>query len=153
MNICPAQPRRSFLPLLFALFSALSLLLSACQPSPAPAAASPTAVILAEPTDLPMTVTVSQAAELRDSGAFMLDVREVEEWNQAHIPNATLIPLGQLPGRLSEVPKDQPVVVYCRSGNRSQSGRDILLGAGFTNVTSMSGGINDWIAKGFSVEP
>jgi rhodanese-related sulfurtransferase len=86
---------------------------------------------------------------MRDSGAFILDVREPDEWNESHIPGATLIPLGELASRVDEVPQDQEVVVVCRSGNRSQQGRDILLSAGFTDVTSMAGGVNQWKAAGF----
>ncbi|BAJ64933.1 MULTISPECIES: rhodanese-like domain-containing protein [Anaerolinea] len=97
---------------------------------------------------LPAEISVQQAAQLRDEGAFVLDVREPEEWNEYHIPGATLIPLGQLASRVNELPRDQKIVVYCRSGNRSQEGRDILKQAGFTNVTSMSGGIKAWSAAG-----
>jgi rhodanese-related sulfurtransferase len=99
---------------------------------------------------LPLEISVSQAATMRDQGAFILDVRQPEEWDAVHIQNATLIPLGELPSRLSEVPRDRDVVVVCRSGNRSQSGRDILLQAGFTQVTSMAGGMNDWAASGYA---
>lgn len=98
---------------------------------------------------LPREVSVSEAAKLRDSGAFILDVREPDEWNESHIPGATLIPLGELASRVNEVPQDQEVVVVCRSGNRSQQGRDILLAAGFEQVTSMAGGVNQWKAAGF----
>lgn len=101
----------------------------------------------------PKNINSTKANEIYNQGsALFLDVREVEEWNQFHIPGATLIPLGELESRVSELPKDQEIVVYCRSGNRSQSGRDILLAAGFTNVTSMDGGINDWYNKGYQVE-
>ena len=99
-------------------------------------------------TAYPFEISVSQAVEKRTAGAFILDVRELQEWDQAHIPDATLIPLGQLPARLSEVPKDQEVVVVCRSGNRSATGRDILLKAGYTTVTSMAGGMNQWQSAG-----
>jgi rhodanese-related sulfurtransferase len=98
---------------------------------------------------LPREISVDQALEKREAGAFILDVREQDEWNAVHIPGATLIPLGQLANRLAEVPKDQEVVVVCRSGNRSQEGRNILLQAGFEQVTSMGGGMNDWTAKGY----
>jgi len=81
----------------------------------------------------------------------MLDVREQSEWNEVHMPGATLIPLGQLANRLKDLPKDKEIVVVCRSGNRSATGRDILKQAGFTSVTSMAGGMNDWQAKGFAV--
>jgi len=98
---------------------------------------------------LPPEITVSQAAEKRTAGAFFLDVREQDEWDALHIPDATLIPLGQLSARLNEVPRDQEIVVVCRSGNRSAAGRDILLQAGFKKVTSMAGGMNEWKAQGF----
>lgn len=94
-------------------------------------------------------VSAQQAAELRDQGAFVLDVREPDEWAAGHIPGATLIPLGELPARLSEVPRDQTVLVYCRTGRRSATGRDILKAAGFANVTSLAGGINEWKAAGY----
>lgn len=100
---------------------------------------------------LPLEVNVKTAADYRAAGAFILDVREVDEWNAGHIPGATLIPLADLPNRLSEVPKDQDVVVVCRSGNRSARGRDILLRAGYERVTSMGGGMNEWAAAGYEV--
>lgn len=99
--------------------------------------------------NLPREISVSEAASLRDDGAFILDVREPDEWVESHIPGATLIPLGELASRVDEVPQDQEVVVVCRSGNRSQQGRDILLAAGFEQVTSMAGGVNQWKAAGF----
>jgi rhodanese-related sulfurtransferase len=98
---------------------------------------------------LPAEVSVDEAAAMRDDGAFVLDVRQPEEWVEIHIPDATLIPLGELAARVAEVPKDQEILVYCRSGNRSQEGRDILKAAGFENVTSMDGGIKDWAAAGY----
>ncbi len=100
---------------------------------------------------LPPEITVAQASQKRDQGAFILDVREPSEWTQFHIPGATLIPLGQLPNRLSEVPKDREVIVVCRTGHRSAQGRDILTQAGFTNVTSMAGGVTEWQAQGLPV--
>jgi rhodanese-related sulfurtransferase len=102
---------------------------------------------------LPATVGVSEAYEMYQNRAYVLDVRTLEEWNEFHAPNTTLIPLDQLASRLDEVPRDRPVLVVCRSGNRSQQGRDILLNAGFEQVTSMTGGLNEWRASGFPVEP
>ena len=106
-----------------------------------------------ETAGLPPTVSVSDAYDLYKSGAFVLDVRTQEEWNEYHIPNTTLIPLDQLPSRLNEVPHDRSIVVVCRSGNRSQQGRDILLNAGFKQVTSVTGGLNEWRAAGYPTEP
>jgi len=94
-------------------------------------------------------ISVSEALAKREAGAFILDVRQPEEWQEYHIPDSTLIPLGDLESRLSEVPKDQEIVVVCRSGNRSQQGRDILLNAGFAPVSSMAGGLKEWQSAGY----
>lgn len=104
-------------------------------------------------TALAPEISVAEANTLYQNGAFVLDVRTVEEWNEFHAPNTTLIPLDQLASRVSEVPRDREIVVVCRSGNRSQQGRDILLSAGFTNVTSVAGGLNEWRAAGYPIEP
>ncbi len=98
---------------------------------------------------LPPEISVTEAVAKRDAGAFILDVRQPDEWNEAHIPDSTLIPLDQLSGRINELPKDQEIVVVCRSGNRSAQGRDLLLDAGFTQVTSMAGGLTQWKAAGY----
>jgi rhodanese-related sulfurtransferase len=113
------------------------------QPDNAPASAAQ--------APLPAEVSVDEAAALREGGAFMLDVRQPEEWIEYHIPGSTLIPLDQLEARLNEIPQDQEVVVVCRSGNRSQVGRDILLKGGYEQVTSMAGGLNGWRATGYEV--
>ena len=104
-------------------------------------------------SSLPPEISVSEAYNKYQNGAFVLDVRTQEEWNEFHAPNTTLIPLDQLASRLNEVPRDKEIVVVCRSGNRSQQGRDILLNAGYTQVTSMQGGLNEWRASGYPVEP
>ena len=96
-------------------------------------------------------VSVDQAYERYQAGTFVLDVRTQAEWDEYHAPNTTLIPLDELPSRLNELPKDQEIVVVCRSGNRSQQARDILLSAGF-NATSMTGGLKEWYASGYPTE-
>jgi rhodanese-related sulfurtransferase len=101
--------------------------------------------------ELPAEISVDEAFARYEQGAFVLDVRTPEEWAEYHAPNTTLIPLDELEARLDEVPRDQEVVVVCRSGNRSQVGRDILLDAGFTNVASMAGGLKTWRAAGYPV--
>jgi rhodanese-related sulfurtransferase len=102
--------------------------------------------------DLPEEISVIEAARLRDSGAFVVDVRQPEEWQQYRIPSSTLIPLDQLESRISEIPKNQPIVVVCRQGNRSLEGRDILLKAGFDRVTSMAGGLLQWFKTGYRLD-
>ncbi len=96
-------------------------------------------------------VSVDDAYKMYQNGAFVVDVRTQAEWDEYHAPNTTLIPLDQLQARLSEVPKDKQIVVVCRSGNRSQEGRDILLSAGY-NAASMTGGLKEWYAKGYPIE-
>jgi rhodanese-related sulfurtransferase len=99
-----------------------------------------------------LEVDVHQAYRLREEGVFVLDVRTPEEWNQNHIPGATLIPLDELPARISELPNDQEILIYCRSGNRSLQALQILQAAGYTEIFSLQGGINDWINAGYPVE-
>ena len=101
---------------------------------------------------LPPEISVKEAAARREAGAFILDVRQPDEWADFHIPDAHLIPLGELQSRVNEVPRDKDVVMVCRSGNRSKSGRDILLKAGYTRVTSMSSGLTEWKAEGLPVQ-
>ena len=98
-----------------------------------------------------LEVNVDQAYQMYQDGAFVVDVRTQEEWDEYHVPNVPLIPLDELPNRLSEIPKDEEILVICRSGNRSQEGRDILLQAGY-NATSMAGGVKEWYAKGYPIE-
>ncbi len=98
-------------------------------------------------------ISVEEAYRQYQAGTFLLDVRELDEWNEYHIPGTTLIPLGELPARVNELPKDQPIVIVCRSGNRSQEGRDILLEAGFEDVVSMEGGVSTWRSLGYPIEP
>ncbi|MFO7628412.1 MAG: rhodanese-like domain-containing protein, partial [Prochlorococcaceae cyanobacterium] len=89
-------------------------------------------------------------AELYDSGEIaIIDVREAWEYDQGHIPGATLIPLDRLMGRLDEVPTDLPVVLVCRSANRSGQAYRALVQQGFDNVSNMLGGMLAWEAAGY----
>jgi rhodanese-related sulfurtransferase len=112
-------------------------------------------MVMNQPTSsvkaLPSEISVDEAYEMYNEGAFLLDVRTQEEWDEYHAPGTTLIPLDELPDRLAEIPNDQTIVVVCRSGNRSQQGRDILLDAGYEQVTSMANGLKTWRAQGFPV--
>jgi len=81
----------------------------------------------------------------------MLDVRTPEEFAESHIPGATLIPVQEIENRLSEVPGDRQVYVYCRSGVRSVKASRILAKAGFTHIENVEGGIMAWQAAGYPV--
>ena len=82
----------------------------------------------------------------------LIDVREDSEYAEGHIPGATLIPLGQIPDRLDEIPTDKTVVAVCRSGNRSGQATDYLREQGFDNVHNMEGGMNAWSQAGYEIE-
>ncbi|MEE2900231.1 MAG: rhodanese-like domain-containing protein, partial [Gemmatimonadota bacterium] len=83
---------------------------------------------------------------------YLIDVREPWEWAVSSLANrgARLIPLGELGARLGEVPKETPVVVYCRSGQRSRNAARELVAAGYGPVTNLSGGLLSWAE---SVDP
>ncbi|MEW5867686.1 MAG: molybdopterin-synthase adenylyltransferase MoeB [Chloroflexota bacterium] len=78
------------------------------------------------------------------NGLRLLDVREPHELAISHLDNATLIPLGQLAARLSELDSAEDMVIFCKSGTRSGRALELLLGAGFRKVKNLKGGINAW---------
>jgi rhodanese-related sulfurtransferase len=101
------------------------------------------------------TVDVQTAHDaLSSGGAQIVDVREPEEWAETGVPvGSMLIPLGDLEAQAAaELDTGQPVYVICRSGNRSQTGSDILVGLGYTQVYNVDGGITAWIEAGLPVE-
>jgi hydroxyacylglutathione hydrolase len=81
----------------------------------------------------------------------ILDVRREKEWNDGHIKGAMRIYLGHLPKQTDKIPKDKPIVVVCKTGNRSSFGTSILLKAGFDNVYNCLGGIEAWVKAGFKL--
>jgi adenylyltransferase/sulfurtransferase len=81
-----------------------------------------------------------------DSAPFLLDVREPNEHAFCDI-GGTLIPLNDLPRRVSELDKDRETVVYCRSGGRSAMAVEFLLASGFKDVKNLAGGILAWAMK------
>lgn len=99
----------------------------------------------------PDVVSVTEAARLRDEGVTLIDVRTPAEYEQAHIPDITWIPIDELPNRLEEVPKDEQVIFVCQSGVRSERARDLARQAGYTQVTSMQGGMGEWQAQNLPV--
>lgn len=82
---------------------------------------------------------------------FLLDVRTPEEFKEGFIENSILIPVSELEKRLSEIPSDKPVIVYCRSGNRSAQADEILVKNNFNSVYNVLGGITEWVKKGYPV--
>jgi adenylyltransferase/sulfurtransferase len=78
---------------------------------------------------------------------MLLDVRDPNEWDIVHLPNAVLIPRAELPDRLSEITPARRVVVYCQTGGRSAQATRLLLELGFSNVRNLSGGITAWARR------
>ena len=75
---------------------------------------------------------------------LLLDVREQGEFDTGRIPNSQLIPLAQLPEKFSELDKNIPIAVHCRSGGRSARAAKFLLDKGFKDVVNVAGGIIAW---------
>ena len=100
-------------------------------------------------------VTPQQARALHERGdnVVFLDVREPQEWNLGHLPRAIHIPRGMLESSIeARVPREQKVVIYCASGNRSAFAADTLQQMGYSDVASMSGGFRGWAESGGEVE-
>jgi adenylyltransferase/sulfurtransferase len=91
-------------------------------------------------------ITASELAERLKQGNHirLLDVREPHELEISRLEGATLIPLGQLAARLSELDSAEEMVVFCKSGTRSTRALELLLSAGFRKVKNLKGGINAW---------
>ena len=87
------------------------------------------------------------AADVPDD-AYILDVREHDEWEAGHPPGAHHVPMMTIPGRLAELPGDETIVVLCRHGHRSAQVVNYLIGQGHTDVVNLDGGIVEWVAAG-----
>lgn len=128
------------------------LLLTACTSAPAPASAPPAVAASTGQLD---QIDVQTLKRRLDAGEplILLDVRTPEEYTQdGHVAGSILIPVQELGGRLSELPKDQPIVCICRSGNRSQTACALLAEQGYTGLSNVQGGMRAWTAAGYPVE-
>lgn len=92
-----------------------------------------------------------KAAPAAGDGATVLDVRTDPEWREGHIAGAIHIPLGHLVDRLTEIPRDRPVVTQCQVGGRSAIAASLLARAGFADVRNLAGGIEAWTQAGLPV--
>ena len=91
-------------------------------------------------------VTVADALRLAGQGYRIIDVREELEWNDGHIPSATLLPLGDVVDRIEAVVPDKttPLLVHCAAGARSARAVARMHSIGYTNAVSMKGSTLDW---------
>jgi len=77
----------------------------------------------------------------------LVDVREPWEFELARIEGSLLVPLGQLPSRVDELPRDRPLVMVCHTGRRSQNAAMFLAQSGFADVQNLSGGVERWAVE------
>ncbi|BDG16044.1 rhodanese-like domain-containing protein [Thermus brockianus] len=75
------------------------------------------------------------------SGAYVVDVRTPQEFAQGHVPGAINLPVEEVARWADTLPKDKPVYLYCRSGNRSRQAAEYLKGKGYTNLYNVEGGV------------
>ncbi len=88
----------------------------------------------------------------RDPSTYILDVRERGEVETKRIPGSHWVPLGQLPRRLDEIPRDRDIVVHCAGGYRSMIAASLLKRAGIERVRDLAGGIDAWARAGLPLE-
>lgn len=81
-----------------------------------------------------------KAIEMSAAGAVFVDVRNPPELNDGYVSNAVNIPLPELKQRVSELPKDKDLLIYCRSGRRSEAATRILMEQGYDRVYNVLGG-------------
>jgi adenylyltransferase/sulfurtransferase len=101
------------------------------------------------------TITAGELNAMKERGddIYLVDVREPAEWEIVRIPDAALIPKGDLPGKLAELPQDKPVVLYCKSGVRSAEALALLKDAGFADAKHVQGGVTAWQVQVLGDEP
>ncbi len=107
------------------------------------------------PQDAEFETSAEELETRRKKGEdlLLLDVREPQEYQINRIPGAVLIPVGDLPARLSELDSARDIVAYCRAGIRSARAVEFLRQAGFRRVKNLRGGILDWLEKFDRTQP
>lgn len=101
--------------------------------------------------DPQLETTVADVAANRGAIAQLIDVRELDEWQEGRIAGGKLIPMSEFAARVGEIDQSQPIIVYCRSGGRSLMVAEALQDAGF-DARSMAGGMLEWERAGHPVE-
>lgn len=95
--------------------------------------------------------TIDDLSQALDQGVTVVDVREPDEYAEGHVPGVVHVPVGDLPARVGDLDRDQPVYVICASGNRSAAMTDYLISLGF-DAASVAGGTTAWARAGRPVE-
>ncbi len=92
----------------------------------------------------------AEAVRLAKDGFHVIDVREPSEWDAGHIAGATLLPLAEIVGRITEIvpDRDAPILLYCAVGGRSARAASWLIQLGYTNVVNLKAPITQWKGRG-----
>ncbi len=158
----PSAPRRRSAPFFIygTVFAVLCILLLMILHTETPVTSGEEAPLSSVPAPEPVTetayisLTAPEAHErLQQEPWQILDVREDSEYQSGHLQNSLHIPMDQLSERATqELDKTAPVLVYCRSGNRSAVAAEILINLGFDQVINLDGGIVAWQSGGYAVQ-
>ena len=106
-----------------------------------------------EETPIPQADAAECLRLIQDENAQLIDVREQKEWDAFHVRGSTHLPMSTVNDWYPDLDKDRPLLLLCRSGQRSQRIAEALWGrAAMTNVINVDGGIEAWIADGNEVE-
>jgi rhodanese-related sulfurtransferase len=89
---------------------------------------------------------------IREGGVQLVDVRGAEEHEAGHIAGARHIPFDRLKDEIGTLERDRPILLYCRSGERSGTAADALRASGW-DANSIEGGLLDWVERGLPIEP
>ena len=105
----------------------------------------------ASEVDPELEVTVADVAANRNAVQQLIDVRELDEWQEGRIAGGKLIPMSEFAARVEEIDPTRPIIVYCRSGGRSLMVAEALQNAGY-DARSLAGGMLEWERAGHPVE-
>jgi rhodanese-related sulfurtransferase len=107
---------------------------------------------VAEETATETDITPRRASELAQSGALLIDVRRDYEWEAGHIAGARNVEMNDLTSRAESFPRDEAIVFYCRTGNRSGMAAAAFREAGF-DAYHVEGGLRAWADQGLAIDP
>ncbi len=103
------------------------------------------------------TIGTDDAKRMIDAGVYVIDVRQPDEWNRGHIPEATLLPINGIYSfgkalKDLNLPEDEEVIFTCAMGQRSAMASEIALLTGLKKVYNLANGMNGWVARRYPIE-
>jgi len=103
------------------------------------------------------TIGTDDAKHMIEAGTHVIDVRQPDEWNRGHIPEAELVPLNGIYSfgkalKDLNLPEDEDVIFVCAMGQRSASASEIAMVAGLKKVYNLANGMHGWVARRYPIE-